>query len=183
MLTVYEPKQKNVKMNLSVKFLLVLNQVTLICYWNWTTVSINIYAHNELFCNFSIYRLCLRDFITVIPSPSITPQGMFLSPLTPISTASNVASSVQVLYEIFYNKFKKKNLFLIYNRLQYVGAIYVSEKKWELLNKINASGELNILGRFTRSPHIFSSTMVSIELTFYNHHSVSLSNVRMDQKV
>lgn len=73
--------------------------------------------------------------------------------------------------------------YLIWYHLQYVGAIFVSEKKWELLNKISAAGQLSIMGRFTRSPFVASATMVSIELTFCNHHSSELNNIRMEQKV
>ncbi|KAK7601336.1 hypothetical protein V9T40_008777 [Parthenolecanium corni] len=102
----------------------------------------------------------LLELENFVPPPGITPQSSFLSPLTPVANASSVSSS----------------------SLQYVGAVFVSDKKWELLNKINAAGQLSILGRFTRSPFIASAVMVGIELTFCNHHTSPLNNILMEEK-
>jgi len=52
----------------------------------------------------------------------------------------------------------------------------------ELLNKI-ASGGLQIWSRFTRSPHLFSPSMVSLELVVENVGKDALKNVRVGQKV
>jgi len=40
-----------------------------------------------------------------------------------------------------------------------------------------------VLYRFTRSPHLFSPAMVSVELTFTNLGSEELMDVRVGQKV
>lgn len=83
---------------------------------------------------------------------------------------------------MYFYKFFTLSNFVCYH-LQYVGAVFVSDKKWELLNKINAAGQLSILGRFTRSPFIASAVMVGIELTFCNHHTSPLNNILMEEKV
>lgn len=102
----------------------------------------------------------LLELDNFVPESGTTLQNSFLSPLTPMSTSTSVASS----------------------SLQFVGPVYVPEHRWELLNKMSANGQLSVTGKFTRSPHIFSPSMVSIELTFYNHHSVALNNIRMGSK-
>lgn len=47
-------------------------------------------------------------------------------------------------------------------------AIYIPTHTHELLNKMNGNG-LSVTGRFTRSPHLYSPKMVSVELSFTNH--------------
>lgn len=88
--------------------------------------------------------------------PNLTPQNILL----PAGTAANVSTD-----------------------FQFVGPVFVSNQKWELLNKINASGQLSISGKFTRTQLITASGTVPIELTFYNHHSTSLKEVKMGKKV
>ncbi|XP_065225046.1 AP-3 complex subunit beta-1 [Planococcus citri] len=100
----------------------------------------------------------LLELDNFAPTPVMTPSS-FLSPMTPASNSATSGSAIQ-----------------------FVGAVYVSDKSWELLNKINSSGQLSIQGRFTRSPHIYSSAMVSIELILVNHHSDALTNIRVGQK-
>jgi AP-3 complex subunit beta len=58
---------------------------------------------------------------------------------------------------------------------------FIPMKTTELLNKISGRG-LNVLYRFTRSPHLFSPAMVSVELTFTNLGSEELMDVRVGQK-
>lgn len=40
-----------------------------------------------------------------------------------------------------------------------------------------------MLSRFTRSPHLFSPAMVSVELTFTNLGTKELKDIRVSQKV
>jgi hypothetical protein len=40
-----------------------------------------------------------------------------------------------------------------------------------------------VLSRFTRSPHLFSPAMVSVELTFTNLGTEELTDIRVSQKV
>lgn len=62
-----------------------------------------------------------------------------------------------------------------------VGPVHVSLDKRELLNKTNSQG-LQINYRFTRAPHLFSSKMVSIELTFHNESKNDLENIHLSDK-
>jgi len=55
-------------------------------------------------------------------------------------------------------------------------------KTTELMNKISGRG-LHVLSRFTRSPHLFSPAMVSVELTFTNLGTEELVDIRVSQKV
>jgi len=66
--------------------------------------------------------------------------------------------------------------------LQPASPSFIPMKTTELLNKISGRG-LNVLYRFTRSPHLFSPAMVSVELTFTNLGSEELMDVRVGQKV
>ncbi|VVC45047.1 Beta-adaptin appendage, C-terminal subdomain,Clathrin/coatomer adaptor, adaptin-like, N- [Cinara cedri] len=66
---------------------------------------------------------------------------------------------------------------------QIVAPSFVPSVKTEILNKIKGHNELSILARFTRSPHVFSPKMVSIELSLTNHDKKeSLTNIRWTQK-
>uniref|UniRef100_A0A182JZH4 AP-3 complex subunit beta n=1 Tax=Anopheles christyi TaxID=43041 RepID=A0A182JZH4_9DIPT len=65
--------------------------------------------------------------------------------------------------------------------IELVGPSFISMKKHELLNKVNGFG-LGIQYRFVRSPHLYSSRMVSVELTFTNHGNVELLDIEMGKK-
>lgn len=92
--------------------------------------------------------------ITPVMTPSL---GGFLTPLTtpvtPITTTS----------------------------IQPASASFIPMKTTEILNRVSGGG-LSILSRFTRSPHLFSPSMVSIELTFTNVGSSELADIRVGQK-
>lgn len=55
-------------------------------------------------------------------------------------------------------------------------------KMMELVNKMSAGG-LSISYRYTRSPHLFSNSFVSIELTFTNHGKEELKDIQITNKV
>lgn len=67
------------------------------------------------------------------------------------------------------------------SRFDLVGPSYIPSTVHELLNKTNGHG-LQINYRFTRSPHLFSAKMVSIECTFRNESHKELENIRIAQK-
>lgn len=100
----------------------------------------------------------LLDLSDIAPSgPIMTPSlGGFLSPI------ANAASGAGSRYEL-------------------VGPSYIPLAKNELLNKINGHG-LQIHYRFTRSPHLFSGRMVSIELTLKNDSTKELESIRVGDK-
>lgn len=54
-------------------------------------------------------------------------------------------------------------------------------KGLELLNKVNGYG-LGITYKYMRSPHLFSSNMVSIELQLTNHGNVELTDIQCGSK-
>ena len=93
---------------------------------------------------------------TVIPiTPIMTPSlGGFLTPINPIAS----------------------------NEIREVSASYIPLKKFELLNKINGHG-LKVEYRFTRSQHLVSSVMVSIELSFINESKEPIKYIRIGNKV
>uniref|UniRef100_A0A182J1A5 AP-3 complex subunit beta n=1 Tax=Anopheles atroparvus TaxID=41427 RepID=A0A182J1A5_ANOAO len=66
--------------------------------------------------------------------------------------------------------------------IELVGPSFIPTKKSELLNKVNGFG-LSIEYRFVRAPHLFSSRMVSVELTFTNHGNVELLDIAVGKKV
>ena len=68
------------------------------------------------------------------------------------------------------------------NEVREVSASYIPLKKFELLNKINGQG-LKVEYRFTRSQHLVSSVMVSIELSFTNETKEPIENVHIGNKV
>lgn len=89
----------------------------------------------------------------------MTPSlGGFLTPMTPSAAA-----------------------FQDSNKIELVGASYVSMKSLELLNKVNGYG-LGITYKYTRSPHLFSSNMISIELQLTNHGNIELSDIQCVSK-
>ncbi|XP_069700513.1 AP-3 complex subunit beta-1 [Periplaneta americana] len=67
------------------------------------------------------------------------------------------------------------------NSIQPASPSFIPLKTTELLNKISGRG-LNVLSRFTRSPHLFSPAMVSIELTFTNLGTEDLADIKVSQK-
>ncbi|XP_055855932.1 AP-3 complex subunit beta-2 [Episyrphus balteatus] len=64
------------------------------------------------------------------------------------------------------------------NHIDLVGPSYINHNHLTLLNKLSGNG-LGVTYRFTRSPHLFSSCMVSIELVLTNHSNEELLNIQM----
>ncbi|KAJ6634165.1 AP-3 complex subunit beta-1 [Pseudolycoriella hygida] len=64
------------------------------------------------------------------------------------------------------------------NRFELVGPNHIPLKCTELINKVNGYG-LGVTYRFTRAPHLFSSTMVSIELLFTNYSNDVMENIKI----
>lgn len=97
------------------------------------------------------------DEMAPVSSSVMTPSlGGFLTPMTP--STSNIA-----------------------NRIETVGPSYIAMEASELLNKVVGYG-LGITYKFTRSPHLYSSSMVSIELHFTNHSNIDLSDIQIGTK-
>ncbi len=67
------------------------------------------------------------------------------------------------------------------NKIDLVGPSFIPSKYFELLNKVNGYG-LGLTYKFTRSPHLYSSNLVAIELQFINHSSVELTDIQIGQK-
>lgn len=67
------------------------------------------------------------------------------------------------------------------NRVDLVGASCVAFHHKELLNKLSGHG-LQVSYRYSRSPHLYSSSMVSIELQFVNQSADEICNIQMGQK-
>lgn len=63
-----------------------------------------------------------------------------------------------------------------------VSASYIPTKTFELLNKISGKG-LKVDFRFTRSQHLVSSAMTSIEMTFTNESGDEIKDIRVGSKV
>lgn len=97
----------------------------------------------------------LLDLDDVIPmTPIMTPSlGGFLTPINPMET----------------------------NEIREVSASYIPMKKIEALNKINGHG-LKLDYRFTRSQHLVSSVMASIEFTFTNESKDPITNIHIGNK-
>uniref|UniRef100_A0A1A9WCN6 AP-3 complex subunit beta n=1 Tax=Glossina brevipalpis TaxID=37001 RepID=A0A1A9WCN6_9MUSC len=106
----------------------------------------------------------LLDLSDIPPiGPVMTPSlGGFFTPIAPIQTIGFVPPSAE-------------------GRVDLVGPSYISYNYKELLNKLSAHG-LQINYRYTRSPHLYSSSMVSIELQFSNQGVEEINNIQMDQK-
>uniref|UniRef100_A0A146LRT5 AP-3 complex subunit beta n=1 Tax=Lygus hesperus TaxID=30085 RepID=A0A146LRT5_LYGHE len=100
----------------------------------------------------------LLDLDDVVPNlPIMTPSlGGFLSPLTPSLTG---ASSTM-------------------NSVLPVGPSATSSKYFEVLSKIVGRG-MNVEGRFTRQPHLFSPKMLNVELKFTNHSNEPFEDISM----
>lgn len=89
----------------------------------------------------------------------MTPSmGGFLTPMTPSAAATQTS-----------------------NKIELVGPSSTSMKSLELLNKVNGYG-LGITYKYSRTPHLFSSNMVSIELQFTNHGNVELTDIQCGSK-
>lgn len=65
--------------------------------------------------------------------------------------------------------------------IQSVPPAYVSRADIPLLDRISGQG-LNIIYRFTRSPHLFSPQMVNIALTFTNSHYEDITDIKVGKK-
>ncbi|XP_017772392.1 PREDICTED: AP-3 complex subunit beta-2 [Nicrophorus vespilloides] len=88
--------------------------------------------------------------------PILTPSlGGFLSPVT------SVTNNVQAI--------------------QVVPSVDIPIKTSEVLNRINGKG-LSISYRFTRNPHLFSPSMVNLNLVFTNSTSEEISDIRVGEK-
>lgn len=101
----------------------------------------------------------LLDLGDITPTgPVMTPSlGGFLTPMTQnVSTPSN--------------------------RIELVGPNHIPLNSTELINKVNGYG-LGVTYRFTRAPHLFSSTMVSIELLFTNHSNDAIEDIKIGEKI
>jgi AP-3 complex subunit beta len=68
-----------------------------------------------------------------------------------------------------------------HNKIELVSPTFITFSPVELLNKVNGYG-LGITYKFTRSPHLFSASMVSIELQFTNHSNVELTDIQIASK-
>jgi AP-3 complex subunit beta len=95
---------------------------------------------------------------TSIMTPSM---GGFLTPLTPGFQKTQVEATAN-------------------DSVDLVGPQFIATTTAELLNKVNGYG-LGIAYRYGRSPHLYSSTMVSIELHFTNTGNVEMTEVDMVQ--
>ncbi|KAI8125182.1 AP-3 complex subunit beta-2 [Lucilia cuprina] len=109
----------------------------------------------------------LLDLDDIPPiGPVMTPSlGGFLTPGTPLAASHTAALIPQPMA----------------NRIDLVGPSYIAYNYKELLNKLSGHG-LQVSYRYTRSPHLYSSAMVSIELQFVNQGTDEISNIQMGQK-
>lgn len=102
----------------------------------------------------------LLDLESDIPStitPILTPSlGGFLTPLSPTEPVTETVQSAP--------------------------PCFVSNKTINLLDRINGRG-LSITCRYTRSPHLFSSHMVNIGLTFTNSNQQDITDIKVGKKV
>ncbi|XP_017156999.1 AP-3 complex subunit beta-2 [Drosophila miranda] len=67
------------------------------------------------------------------------------------------------------------------NRIELVGPSHIEFKHKELLNKVSGHG-LQVAYRFTRAPHLYSSSMCSIELQFHNRGEKEIASIRLGQQ-
>lgn len=63
-----------------------------------------------------------------------------------------------------------------------VATTFVPIKKYQLVNKISGKG-LTVDYRFTRSQHLVSPVMVSVELSFDNGGNDPITNIHIGSKV
>lgn len=104
----------------------------------------------------------LLDLGDISPAgPVMTPSlGGFLTPMT--QNISSISSNVS-------------------NRIELVGPIHIPLNSGELINKVNGYG-LGVTYRFTRAPHLFLATMVSIELLLTNYSNDVMENIKIGDK-
>ncbi len=103
--------------------------------------------------------LDLSDAPPSIPTPAMTPSmGGFLTPSSSSSPAMVPSDAVREASPAF-----------------------VPSRPKELINKM-ASGGLQLLYRYTRSPHIYSAEMCSVELTLNNQGDEPLADVKVGAK-
>lgn len=108
----------------------------------------------------------LLDLDDIPPiGPVMTPSlGGFLTPGTPMMAGQ--AAPLQPQHAR--------------NRVELVGPSHIEFKHKELLNKVSGHG-LHLAYRFTRSPHLYSSSMCSIELQFQNRGEKEITAIRLGQ--
>lgn len=63
-----------------------------------------------------------------------------------------------------------------------VSTSFIPIKKYEMLNSITGHG-LKVEYRFTRSQHLISSHLISIELTFTNEGNKQIKDIQIGNKV
>lgn len=68
------------------------------------------------------------------------------------------------------------------SNIQVVNPCFVPNKSLELLNRITGKG-LQITYKYTRTPHLFSNSMVNIALTFLNNSNEDVNDIKIGQKV
>ena len=97
-----------------------------------------------------------------IGTPMITPSlGGFLSPTTPGKSSSNGIESTTGILE--------------------ASPVHVSTKASEILNKMSTGG-LQVLVRYTRTPHLYSPAMVNLEVTLNNLGDSELTDLKIGSK-
>ncbi|XP_020805417.1 AP-3 complex subunit beta-2 isoform X2 [Drosophila serrata] len=108
----------------------------------------------------------LLDLDDIPPiGPVMTPSlGGFLTPGTPM--VAGQATPLQPQHAR--------------NRVELVGPSHIEFKHKELLNKVSGHG-LQLGYRFTRAPHLYSSSMCSIELQFQNRGEKEITAIRLGQ--
>ncbi|XP_017002308.2 AP-3 complex subunit beta-2 isoform X2 [Drosophila takahashii] len=108
----------------------------------------------------------LLDLDDIPPiGPVMTPSlGGFLTPGTPLMAGQAQAPPLQPQHAR--------------NRVELVGPSHIEFKHKELLNKVSGHG-LQLAYRFTRSPHLYSSSMCSIELQFQNRGEKEITAIRL----
>lgn len=67
--------------------------------------------------------------------------------------------------------------------LQSAQPAYISTRPTELVSSVSSGCGLQILYRYTRSIHLYSATMATIELTLVNTGSEELTEVKIANKV
>ncbi|XP_034649961.1 AP-3 complex subunit beta-2 [Drosophila subobscura] len=108
----------------------------------------------------------LLDLDDIPPiGPVMTPSlGGFLTPGTPLMGGQSAPLQPQ------HSR----------NRIELVGPSHIEFKHKELLNKVSGHG-LQLAYRFTRAPHLYSSTMCSVELQFQNRGEKEIASIRLGQ--
>ncbi|XP_068158278.1 LOW QUALITY PROTEIN: AP-3 complex subunit beta-2 [Drosophila tropicalis] len=105
----------------------------------------------------------LLDLDDIPPiGPVMTPSlGGFLTPGTPLVAQTQAGQAT--------------------GGLELVGPSYIEFKHKQLLNKVSGHG-LQLAYRFTRAPHLYSSSMCSIELQFQNCGPNEITNIHLGQR-